>query len=106
MATLIPARGTCAARMTSGKQRATVRKKQPLEGHFTPRADAITVLTMPVRKGLEFPIAVLPGIGHMATQGEGGHKQARLFDVAATRATQRLVITVSGNGGFGQRLGT
>ena len=31
--------------------------------------------------------------------------EARLFYVAATRATHRLVITASGDGGFGRRLG-
>ena len=31
-------------------------------------------------------------------------EEARLFYVAATRATQRLVVTVSGAGGFGARL--
>jgi ATP-dependent exoDNAse (exonuclease V) beta subunit len=31
---------------------------------------------------------------------------ARVFYVAATRATQRLVIGVGGDGAFGNRLGT
>jgi superfamily I DNA/RNA helicase len=61
---------------------------------------------MHASKGLEFPVVALPGVGQMPAQGEDEHEEARLFYVAATRATQRLVITVSGDGGFGRRLAT
>jgi hypothetical protein len=71
---------------------------------FNPNADTIKVLTMHACKGLEFPVVALPGVGHMPAAGENEHEQARLFYVAATRATHRLVITVSGGGGFGHRL--
>lgn len=73
-------------------------------GDFKPDRDTITVLTMHVSKGLEFPVVALPGVGQMSTAGEAEHEEARLFYVAATRATQRLLITVSGDGGFGMRL--
>jgi hypothetical protein len=58
---------------------------------------AITI-TMKVSKGLEFPVVALPGVGHMPAPGEDEKEAARVFYVAATRATQRLAITVSGKG--------
>ena len=62
------------------------------------------VMTMKVSKGLEFPLVALPGVGHMPAAGEDEKEAARVFYVAATRATQRLVVGVSGVGGFGQQL--
>ncbi len=53
-----------------------------------------------VRKGLEFPVVALRGLGHMPAPGEDETEAARVFYVAATRATQRLVITASGDGKF------
>ena len=55
---------------------------------------------MKVSKGLEFPVVALSGVGHMPAPGEDEKDGARVFYVAATRATQRLVITFNGNGGF------
>jgi len=55
-------------------------------------------------KGLEFPVVALPGVGHMPGAGENEHEEARLFYVAATRATERLIVTVSRTGAFGRRL--
>jgi len=37
------------------------------------------------------PVAALPGVGHMSAPGEDEKEAARVY-VAATRATQRLVI--------------
>ena len=90
MATLIPSIGTCVSRMTGGDHQLS--------------ADAIQVMTMKVSKGLEFPVVALPGVGHMPAAGEDEKEAARVFYVAATRATQRLLVTVSGDSGFGQRL--
>ncbi len=59
---------------------------------------------MKVSKGLEFPVVALPGVGYMPAKGEDEQEAARVFYVAATRATQRLVIGVGGNGGFGRGL--
>ena len=59
-----------------------------------------------LRKGLKLPVLALPGLGHIPAPGEDETEAARVFYVAATRATQRLVITVSGDSGFGARLGT
>jgi len=47
---------------------------------------------MKVRKGLEFPVVALPGVGHMPAPGKAEKDEARLFYVVATRATQRLVF--------------
>jgi hypothetical protein len=84
-------------------------RKLPLEnrvntGDFDPSSDKIKVMTMKVSKGLEFPVVALPGVGHMPAAGEDEADAARVFYVAATRATQRLVIGVGGGSTFGQRL--
>jgi superfamily I DNA/RNA helicase len=73
-------------------------------GHFAASSDTIKVLTMHASKGLEFAFVALPGVGHMPEPGENEADEARLFYVAATRATRSLVITLSGEGGFGRRL--
>ena len=59
---------------------------------------------MKVSKGLEFPVVALPGVGRMPAAGEDEKEATRVFYVAATRATQRLVIAASGNTGFASRL--
>ena len=69
-----------------------------------PNSDAIQVMTMKVSKGLEFPVVALPGVGHMPAPGEDEKEAARVFYVAATRATQRLVVGVGGDGVFERRL--
>ena len=61
-------------------------------------------IDMKVSKGLEFPVVALPGVGHMPAKGEDEQEAAQVFYVAATRATQRLVIRVGGDGGFGEKL--
>ena len=73
-------------------------------GDFDPASDTIKVMTMKVSKGLEFPVVALPGVGHMPAAGEDETEAARVFYVAATRATQRLVIGVGGDSTFGKRL--
>lgn len=45
---------------------------------------------MKVGKGQEFPVVAMPGVGHMPAPGEDEKDEARLFYVAATRATQRI----------------
>ena len=87
----------CAKALEQRKLPFNVRKRA---GDFNPRANAIQIMTMKVSKGLEFPVVALPGVGHMPAAGEDELEAARVFYVAATRATQKLVITVSGNGNF------
>ena len=55
-------------------------------------------------KGLEFPVVTLPSVGHMPAKDEGKQKAALVFYVTATRALQRLLSGVGGNGEFGRRL--
>ena len=93
---------TCAHALHQRKLPHQVRKRS---GDFNPRRDTVTILTMHVSKGLEFPVVALAGVGHMPAAGEDEHEEARLFYVAATRATQKLLITVSGEGKFGLKLG-
>jgi hypothetical protein len=73
-------------------------------GDFRPLEDAIKVMTMHASKGLEFPVVALPGVGEMPESGEDPKDEARIFYVAATRATHRLIVTASGAGAFGQLL--
>lgn len=82
--------------------RTLAQRKLPVEnrlgsGDFDPTSNKIKVMTMKVSKGLEFPVVALPGVGHMPAAGEDEKEAARVFYVAATRATQRLVIGVGDN---------
>lgn len=84
-------------------------RKLPIEnrlgsGDFDPMSNKIKIMTMKVSKGLEFPFVALPGVGHMPAQGKNEKEAARVFYVAATRATQRLVMGVGGDCIFGKRL--
>ena len=69
-------------------------------GDYNPGADTIQIMTMKVSKGLEFPVVALPGVGHKPAVGKDEQEAARVFYVAATRATQRLVLGVGEDGGF------
>jgi hypothetical protein len=91
----------CASALAQRKLPHRVRKRS---GDYQPNANAIQVMTMKVSKGLEFPVVAVPGVGHMPAPGEDEKEAARVFYVAATRATQRLVMGVGGGGGFGARL--
>ena len=93
----------CASALAQRKLPHRVRKRS---GDFNPSANAIQVMTMKVSKGLEFPVVALPGVGHMPAAGEDEKEAARVFYVAATRATQRLLMGLGGDSGFGIRLGT
>ena len=67
-------------------------------------SELVQMMTMKITKGLESPVVALPGVGHMPGPGEEEKEAARVFYVAATRATQRLVMGVGGAGGFCARL--
>lgn len=71
---------------------------------FDPAHDSIKVMTLHVSKGLEFPVVALVGAGRMPAEGEDEREEARLFYVGATRATQRLILGVGGQGRFAERL--
>ncbi len=68
------------------------------------RQRLIRAIAMKRGNGLEFPVVALPGVGHIPAAGEDEKDAARVFYVAATRATQKLVITVSGSSSFGTTL--
>nr|WP_240980133.1 3'-5' exonuclease [Ramlibacter agri] len=71
-------------------------------GQYDPLANTIKIMTMHASKGLEFPVVALPAIGEMPQENEDASEEARLFYVAATRATHRLIVTSSGTRTFGQ----
>jgi hypothetical protein len=73
-------------------------------GAFDPLANTIKVMTMHVSKGLEFPVVALCGVGQMPGAGEDEREEARLFYVAATRATQRLAIATVEAGALAKQL--
>lgn len=91
----------CAAVLRQRRLPHEVRKSS---GGFNPMADTIKVMTMHASKGLEFPVVALSGVGQMPKPGQDEAEEARLFYVAATRATQRLFIPLSGDGRLGMRL--
>ena len=91
----------CADALHQRKLPFNLRKRS---GDYNPAADAIQIMTMKVSKGLEFPVVALPGVGHMPAENEDEKDAARVFYVAATRATQRLVLGVGGGGKFGRQL--
>lgn len=86
------------------KSRGLPHKVRSRSGDFDPLHDSIKVMTMHASKGLEFPVVALAGTGQMPEEGEDAQDEARLFYVAATRATQKLVVMVSGAGAFGAAL--
>ena len=73
-------------------------------GEFDPLANTIKVMTMHASKGLEFPVVAVAGVGQMPRSGEETADEARLFYVAATRATQKLIVTLAGDGAFAKSL--
>ena len=88
----------CVGTLTHRRLPHQVRKRV---GDSQQNRDTITVLTTKVSKGLEFQVVMVAGVGQMPAAGEDEKEEARVFYVAAT---QRLVIGVSGEGGFGRRL--
>jgi len=75
-------------------------------GDFDPVSDKIKVMTMHASKGLEFPVVALPGVGHLPAPGDDAQEAARVFYVAATRATHQLLVGVGGDGAFAKKLET
>jgi hypothetical protein len=67
---------------------------------FNPLANTIKVMTMHVSKGLEFAVVAMSGVGQMPESGEDETEEARLFYVAATRATHKLAIAAGAGGKF------
>lgn len=91
----------CASELTRHRVPHQVRHQS---GEFRPLDDSVKIMTMHVSKGLEFPVVALPGVGQLPDPGEDPEEEARVFYVAATRATHRLIVTASGEGAFGRVL--
>lgn len=64
-------------------------------GTFDPEADTIKVMSMHASKGLEFRVVALMGVAETVGREVVDADEARLFYVAATRATNKLLITAS-----------
>ena len=86
------------------KQRKLPHQVRRKPGSFNPNADTIKVMSMHASKGLEFAVVAVPGVGQMPEKGKDEADEARLFYVAATRATHSLYITVSGQGSFADKI--
>lgn len=86
------------------RQRRLPHRLRRRAGSFDPAADTIKRMTMHACKGLEFPVVALAGVGQMPDESDSEVDAARLFYVAATRATQELMVMVSGDGAFARRL--
>jgi hypothetical protein len=71
-------------------------------GDFKPTINKIKAMATKVNKGLEFPAVALPGVRHMPAASGDEKEAARVFYVAATRATQKLMIAASGDGKFAE----
>lgn len=71
---------------------------------YSPTADVVTVLTMHASKGLEYPFVAIPGVGLLSNDEADLEQEARLFYIAATRATHQLLVTGSGDSVFMERL--
>lgn len=74
---------------------ALAQRKLPVDnrirpGDFDPSNNKIKGMTMTASEGLECPVVALPSVGHVPGPGEDETDAARMFYVAATRATHRL----------------
>ena len=99
--------------------RTLAQRKLPVQnrlgvGDFQPLANSIKVMTMKVSKGLEFPVVAVVGAEDLGRLKESDPEAdaavdarrdaARVLYVAATRATQRLLMGVGGSSAFGSLL--
>ncbi|MBL8515052.1 MAG: AAA family ATPase, partial [Betaproteobacteria bacterium] len=60
---------------------------------FSAAQDAVRVMTLHGCKGLEFPLVVMAGLGHVTCEADQAEDEARLLYVGMTRATERLALT-------------
>lgn len=59
---------------------------------------------MHASKGLEYPFVAIPGVGLLSTKEAELEQEARLFYIAATRSTNQLLVTGSGDSVFMNKL--
>lgn len=92
---------TCAVALSQRRIPNRIRKGA---GDYRPHEDASKIMIMRVSIGLEFPVVAIPGIGQMPSPSEDEKEEVRLFYVAATRATQKLILSMSGESAFAGKL--
>jgi hypothetical protein len=66
--------------------------------------DTLTLMTIHSSKGLEFERVVMIGVGQMDDDEARRQQSARLLYVGMTRARKYLLMTISGNNEFSQRI--
>jgi hypothetical protein len=71
---------------------------------FDASHDSVKAMTLHSSKGLEFPVVAIAGLGFMPYHADDVKNEARLLYIGMTRATERLVMTASGDSTFAQRL--
>ncbi len=64
----------------------------------------VKLMTMHSSKGLEFPVVIVSGIGHLSCDLERRDDEARLLYVALTRSTNRLMVTTDRENKFVEAL--
>ncbi len=65
---------------------------------------AVKLVSMHSSKGLEFHTVFIPGLGQLPSPKKPEEDEARLLYVAMTRATDRLLMTYSGESAFSRRI--
>ena len=66
--------------------------------------DAVKLVSMHSSKGLEFPLVIIPGLGHLPRASDDESAEARLLYVAMTRATERLLLLHHADSVFSKRI--
>jgi len=71
---------------------------------YHPELNSIKLLTMHSSKGLEFEAVCIPGIGYLPYSKDYLDAEMRLFYVAMTRATDRLLLTAHQSSDYVQKI--
>ena len=71
---------------------------------YHPEADSVKLLTMHSSKGLEFEVVCIPGIGYLPYLQGDLDAEMKLFYIAMTRATERLLLTAHQSSKYVQRI--
>ena len=79
-------------------------RDQQMKKAFSPRNDSVKLMAMHSSKGLEFPLVVVMGLGHLPLKGSDPSAEAKLLYVAMTRSTEKLLLTGHGKSEFLRRL--
>jgi superfamily I DNA/RNA helicase len=67
-------------------------------------SDRVKIVTFHSSKGLEFPVAAIPGLGFLPSRHSEESDEVRLGYVAMTRAMDRLIMTYHRRSLFVERL--